>query len=436
MLIDILMIFILILLNAFFASSEIALLSVNEHRIEKLAAEDKRAQIVLDLIAKPGNFLAAIQIGITLAGFLASAFASESFADIIVTSLLNAGVNISESVLKTASVVLITLLLSYFTLVLGELAPKRLAMKKAQSIALFAAKPLYYLAKLTAPFVKLLTASTNIVVRMLGIDPDAEDDQKPEEEISMLLEEGESDGNIDKTEKNMIINIFEFDDKPVSSIMTPRTSIEALELDTEMKEVLSFLAETDYSRIPVYDDSLDCISGILNTKELVKLSAANKLQDVKLVDLLKPVHHIPEFKKLDEAFLELKQRKSHMAIVVDEYGGTSGLITMEDLIEEIVGNIYDEYDDYQDNEIIQLEDNRILVKGSVNLSEVEKLTNTVIPDKIDNYSSIAGYIIARLGRIPKPEERPQIETADLKLTIDKIIGKRIETVIIERRNKN
>jgi putative hemolysin len=430
------MIFILILLNAFFASSEIALLSVNEHRIEKLAAEDKRAQIVLDLIAKPGNFLAAIQIGITLAGFLASAFASESFADIIVTSLLNAGVNISESVLKTASVVLITLLLSYFTLVLGELAPKRLAMKKAQSIALFAAKPLYYLAKLTAPFVKLLTASTNIVVRMLGIDPDAEDDQKPEEEISMLLEEGESDGNIDKTEKNMIINIFEFDDKPVSSIMTPRTSIEALELDTEMKEVLSFLAETDYSRIPVYDDSLDCISGILNTKELVKLSAANKLQDVKLVDQLKPVHHIPEFKKLDEAFLELKQRKSHMAIVVDEYGGTSGLITMEDLIEEIVGNIYDEYDDYQDNEIIQLEDNRILVKGSVNLSEVEKLTNTVIPDKIDNYSSIAGYIIARLGRIPKPEERPQIETADLKLTIDKIIGKRIETVLIERRNKN
>jgi putative hemolysin len=271
---------------------------------------------------------------------------------------------------------------------------------------------------------------------MLGIDPDAEDDQKPEEEISMLLEEGESDGNIDKTEKNMIINIFEFDDKPVSSIMTPRTSIEALELDTKMKEVLSFLAETDYSRIPVYDDSLDCISGILNTKEFVKLSAANKLQDVKLVDLLKPVNHIPEFKKLDEAFLELKQRKSHMAIVVDEYGGTSGLITMEDLIEEIVGNIYDEYDDYQDNEIIQLEENRILVKGSVNLSEVEKLTNTVIPDKIDNYSSIAGYIIARLGRIPKPEERPQIETADLSLTIDKIIGKRIETVLIERINKN
>lgn len=288
MITQIIFLIILIAVNAFFAASEIALISLNDNKIKLMAeAGDKKAVLLIKLLGEPSRFLATIQIGITLAGFLASAFAAESFADPLVGILRGFNIPLSESVLKVSTVTVITIILSYFTLVFGELVPKRVAMKKAEGIAFSVVKPLVILSRVTNPFVKFLTASTNFFVRLFGIDPDSTDDDVTEEEIRMLIDVGEEKGAIDQSEKRMINNIFEFNDKKAEDIMTHRMELTGVASDTGLKELIDIVREEQYSRIPVYEGSIDNVVGILNVKDLLTLISSDTDRDFSIGDYMR-----------------------------------------------------------------------------------------------------------------------------------------------------
>ncbi len=431
MLTAIFVLMILIVLNAFFAASEIALISLNDNKIRYMAdGGDKKAKLLKNLLSEPSRFLATIQIGITLAGFLASAFASESFADPLVKFLLAAGIPIPEVWLKTAAVFVITLILSYFTLVLGELVPKRLAMKKAESIAMFAAKPLHALSIITAPFVKLLTASTNFFVKLFGVDPHAEEDHVTEEEIRMMVDVGEEKGTIHETEKEMINNIFEFNNKTVSDIMTHRTDIAALSVDASLSSVTSFINSEKYSRIPVYEDSIDNIIGVMHSKYLIQyLTNDNDKANFNLKDMIKQPYFVPASKRTDELFKELQRNKTHLAIIIDEYGGTAGIVTLEDLIEEIVGNIFDEDDD-EERDMEKIDDNTFVIKGYVSLDVVQEALGVNLPT--DDYETLSGFIIGHTGRIPEKGDESTIEFNELVFKIEEVEEKKISKVKVCR----
>ena len=425
MITELLLLVMLIVLNAFFAASEIALISLNDTKIKLMADEgNKKAKMVMNVLSEPSRFLATIQIGITLAGFLASAFAAESFAHRLVNLIQMTQVTIPENVLKTISIVIITIILSYFTLVLGELVPKRLAMKKAEPISFFVISPLRYLSVVTSPFVKLLTISTNFFVRLFGVDPNADDEQVTEEEIRMLVDVGEVKGTIDGSEKEMINNIFEFDDKIASDIMTHRTVLFGIPISSSLKDIIDLVKTEKYTRYPVYEDSIDNIVGILNVKDLIKLLDDND-QEFNLKDIIRRPYFVPASKKIDELFKELQSTKTHMAVAIDEYGGTAGLITIEDLIEEIVGNIFDEYDE-DEKEFEKLDENTCIINGVVSLERVKDFLGVNLP--IEEYETLSGFLIGQLGRIPGEDEKPIIEFDGLVFKVEKMEEKRISKV--------
>ncbi len=427
---EIFILIILVIMNAFFAASEIALISLNDNKI-RLQAEDgdKKAKILQNLLTEPSKFLATIQIGITLAGFLASAFASETFAEPLVKFLVSVGVPIPEVWLKTASMLVITMILSYFTLVLGELVPKRLAMKKAEPIARFVAGPLQLLSVLTAPFVKMLTVSTNFFVRLFGVDPNAEEDQVTEEEIRMMVDVGEEKGAIHVSEKEMINNIFEFNNKTVSDIMTHRTDIAALPIDAGLREVIDFINNEKYSRIPIYEDNIDNIVGVMHSKYVFKFVTNDDTTNFSLKELIRQPYFVPESKRTDELFKELQQNKTHMAIIIDEYGGTAGIVTLEDLIEEIVGNIFDEDDD-EEKELEKIDDNTFIIKGSISLDEAQEILGATLP--VDDYETLSGFIIGQIGRIPEKGDEPTIEFNELVFKVEEVEEKKVSKVKVCR----
>ncbi len=427
---EIFILIILVIMNAFFAASEIALISLNDNKI-RLQAEDgdKKAKILQNLLTEPSKFLATIQIGITLAGFLASAFASETFAEPLVKFLVSVGVPIPEVWLKTASMLVITMILSYFTLVLGELVPKRLAMKKAEPIARFVASPLQLLSVITAPFVKMLTVSTNFFVRLFGVDPNAEEDQVTEEEIRMMVDVGEEKGAIHVSEKEMINNIFEFNNKTVSDIMTHRTDIAALPIDAGLREVIDFINNEKYSRIPVYQDNIDNIVGVMHSKYVFKFVTNDDTTNFSLKELIRQPYFVPESKRTDELFKELQQNKTHMAIIIDEYGGSAGIVTLEDLIEEIVGNIFDEDDD-EEKELEKIDDNTFIIKGSISLDEAQEILGATLP--VDDYETLSGFIIGQIGRIPEKGDEPTIEFNELVFKVEEVEEKKVSKVKVCR----
>lgn len=378
---EFLVLIILIILNAFFAASEIALISLNDNRIRLKAEEgNKKAIQIKKLLDEPSRFLATIQIGITLAGFLASAFAADSFAGRLVTLIKRTGIQIPEVWLKNISVILITIILSYFTLVLGELVPKRLAMKKAESISNFVVGPLNFLSSVTSPFVSLLTASTNFVVRLFGVDPNVEDEKITEEEIRMLVDIGGEKGTIDQSEREMINNIFEFDNTIVTDIMTHRTDIVAIPRNAELEDVILLVKSEKYSRYPIYEDGIDNIVGVLHAKDLIKYVYSDDFnkESFKLDKIIRDPYFIPSSKMTDELFAELQKNKVHMAIIIDEYGGTAGIVTMEDLIEEIVGNIFDEYDE-EEVYFVKQDEHTYIVNGIIDLDLVEEYFDVKLP---------------------------------------------------------
>ncbi len=422
---------ILILLNAFFAASEIALISLNDARIRSLADKgDTKAARIEKLMDEPSRFLATIQIGITLAGFLASAFASETFADPLVRVLQEAGAGWPTGVLKTISMIVITILLSYFTLVLGELVPKRVAMKKAQPIAYFSIGPLQFLSAVTKPVVSLLSLSTNFVVRLFGIDPNEEDDEVTEEEIRLMVDIGEETGAIHELEKRMINNIFEFDNKTVGNIMTHRTDIVALPVDAGLQEVLQVVNTEKFSRIPVYEGNLDNIVGMLYAKDLFQfLSDGSNRDDFSLLKIVRSPYFVASSKPTDQLFREMQRKKTHIAIIIDEYGGTAGLVTIEDLLEEIVGNIFDEYDE-EEKEYEIIDDNTYLIRGTADLDDVQELLQVKLP--VDDYETLSGFVIGQLGRIPGRKDKPSIEYEGLIMKVEEVEEKRVSLVKVTK----
>ena len=430
MLTQILVLVILIGLNAFFAASEIAFISLNDNKIEKQAKEgNKKAKQIQKMLESPSKFLATIQIGITLAGFLSSAFASDTFAGMLAPNLNNL-IPIGIEAWENISIIIITIILSFFTLVFGELVPKRLAMKNYEKIAFGTIGIIRAIAIVTAPFVKFLTLTTNAISKLFGVGEN-EQEIVTEEEIKMMVDQGEENGTIEEEEKELINNVFEFNDITVSEIMTHRTDIFAVDVNMSGEEVLQKIIEDDckHSRIPVYEETIDEIIGILYVKDLIK--NVNK-KSFKIKNIMKEAYFVSQSKLINELFRELQKNKKQIAIILDEYGGTAGLITMEDILEEIVGDIYDEYDDIEE-EYEKIDDNTYILSGSMPIYDVNKLMGVEIPE--GDYDTLSGYLQEELGRIPEEEENPIIETKDLIFKIEEYEDRRILKVKVCRKNQ-
>ncbi len=368
---------ILILINGFFAASEIAFISLNDVKVAKQAKEgNKKAKQILKMLENPSRFLATIQIGITLAGFLSSAFASDAFASRLAPILNQWIPSISIGVWQSISIIVITVILSFFTLVFGELVPKRLAMKHYEKVAYATIGVIRAIYIVTVPFVKLLTASTNLISKLFGVS-EKDEEIVTEEQIKMMVDEGEEKGSIDEEEKNLINNVFEFDDITVSEIMTHRTDIYAIDMNRDVNELIEELDEYKYSRVPVYDETIDEIKGILYLKDLLKYVKGKR--SVKIKTMMRPAYFVAQSKPINEVFRELQKKNSQIAIVLDEYGGTAGLVTMEDILEELVGDIFDEYDDIE-QEYEKIDENTYYISGNVTINEVKKILNVPIPE--------------------------------------------------------
>lgn len=427
---QIVLLFVLILVNAFFAMSEIAIISLNDNMVEKMAEEgNKKAKQIMKLTENPSNFLSTIQIGVTLAGFLTSASASTTFADMLTDAVMAKFPTAPVGIINGVSVVLITVIMSYFSLVLGELAPKRMAMQKPEAIAYKVVPVLLVVKKFTSPFVKILSLSTNAVVRLFGFDPNADEESVTEEEIRMMVDVGEEKGVIENLQKEMINNIFEFDDIDVSDIMTHRTDMVAVEDTDTLKDVVELSIEHGYSRIPVYHEDQDNIIGIVYIKDLLKyISSDNFPESDSPREYMRDAYYVPFSKSCGSLFDEMTEKRVQMAVVVDEYGGTAGIVTLEDLIEAIVGNIQDEYDN-EEEEIVEESENIFTIDGTAYIEEVNELVGDIIPE--GDYDTLGGFLISSLGFLPKNEDKNVIQYENLKFTILNVDERRIGKVRVE-----
>ncbi|MDD6063110.1 MAG: hemolysin family protein [Oscillospiraceae bacterium] len=425
------LLFVLILVNAFFAMSEIAIISLNDTKTERLAEEGhKKAKLVMKLTKNSSNFLSTIQIGVTLAGFLTSASASQSFVEMLSGTIRRISLfsGISTGVINGVSMVLITVITSYFSLVLGELAPKKIAMHNPEKISYRVVGILLFVQKATIPFVKVLSVSTNAIVRLFGIDPQADTESVTEEEIRMMVDAGEEKGVIEDVQKEMINNIFEFDDIDAGDIMTHRTDMVAIEVDDPLEDVIQLTIEEGRSRIPVYEEDLDNIIGVIYVKDLLPYVGHQLPKETTLRSLMREAFYVPESKRCGDLFKEMTETHTQMAIVVDEYGGTAGLVTIEDLLESIVGNIQDEYDD-EEEEISKINENTFTIDGTTSIDEVDELVGVTIPE--GDYDTLAGFLISNLGFLPKDGEMNEVEYENLHFTILNVEDRRIGKVKVE-----
>lgn len=424
-LVDLLIVFIFILINAFFAGTEMAVITLNDAKMQKMAEEGHRgAKKVIKFINNPGTFLATIQVGVTLAGFLSSAFAANNFSELLAHAFDPQG---KHAWVVTVSTVLITVILSYFSLVFGELVPKRVAQKNPEKWSFLAAGVVRVFGVLTTPFVKFLTFSTNTVLKILGIDPEDNDKEVTEEEIRMLVDVASESDSIEDSEKEMIENIFEFNDKEVSEIMTHRKKIVSLSTDAKYDEVIRIARNEKYTRIPVYDGTIDDVVGILHIKDLLGLSES-EIKNFKLSKFIREPLFVHETKKISALFSEMKNCGIQLAVILDEYGGTMGIVTIEDMIEEIVGNIFDEFDD-ADQECIHLSNGDLIVVGDMTLSDLEgEIDDIELVD--DEYDTIAGLVIQLLDRVPERNEKPTVKYKNLDIKVLQVQDRWISKVLI------
>lgn len=425
------LLFILTLLNAFFAMSEIAIISLNDTKIDKLAEEGhKKAKQVKKLTENSSNFLSTIQIGVTLAGFLTSATAAQSFATMLSDALAKTAVAnvIPLGFISGVSTVLITLITSYFSLVLGELAPKKIAMQKPEKVSFAVVPVLLFVSKVTKPFVKILSVSTNAVVRLFGLDPNADEEEVTEEEIRMMVDVGQEKGVIEDVQKEMINNIFEFDDIDVADIMTHRTDMACVDVEDSLADIIKLSMEEGYSRIPVYEEDPDNVVGIVYIKDLLKYIGSALPKELNLKDVMRKAYYVPESKRCGALFAEMTEKHIQMAIVVDEYGGTAGLVTLEDIVEAIVGNIQDEYDN-EDVEISKINETTFTIDGVTDLEEVEEQLGIQFPE--DDYDTLGGFIISQLGFLPQDGDMNAVEFENIRFTVLNVEERRIGKVKVE-----
>lgn len=419
---------ILIALNAVFACAEIAIISINDNRLAKLSSQgDKRASRLMKLTGQPARFLATIQVAITLSGFLGSAFAADNFSDGFVTWLINLGVTVPRETLDTVAVIFITIVLSYFTLIFGELVPKRVAMRKAEPLALAMATPISAIDKLFSPIVWFLTFSTNTILRLIGIDPNAEDEEVSEEEIRMMVDVGSEKGVIDHDEKEFIQNVFEFDDITAGEITTHRTEVSLLWMEESMEKWQETIYNSHHTRYPICEDSSDNIIGILNARDYLRLEERSRETVMKYA--VKPPYFVPESVKADVLFRNMRTGHNTMAIVMDEYGGMSGIITINDLLEQLVGDLGDGAPSEDEPlPIEQLDSNTWKIHGSADLKEVAATLSISLPT--EEYETFNGLIFDALGTIPEDGATVEVETSGLTIKVTEIVDHRIETAIV------
>lgn len=426
---------ILIFLNAFFAAAEIAVISLNASKLRKSAEDgDKTCARLLKLVEEPSGFLSTIQIGITLAGFLGSAFAAENFSGYLVDWVYkDLGFHsLPVSVLDTLSVIVITIILSYFTLIFGELVPKRIAMQKSFAVAKFVYRVVSFVALIMKPAVAFLSLSTNLVLKMFGMKTEAEEETVTEDEIRLMVELGEENGSIDSDEKEWIQNVLEFNDTIVRNCMTHESEIIAISADATDEEITQLITESGTSRYPVYQNDLHDIIGVLNARTFL-LSRANG-EKTNIRKLLRPAYFIPETVHASTLFRDMQKQKLHIAIVVDEYGDTSGIVTLEDLVEEIFGNIYDEFDENEPAEIEQLKENLWRVTGTADVDDIAKELDIDLPESSD-YTTLGGMVFSNLKTIPKDGTTVDLDVGDIHIHVDAISRRRIQSALVSKVEK-
>lgn len=421
---------VLIALNAIFASAEIAVISMNEPKLEKLAEDgDKRAKRLTRLTKEPARFLATIQVAITLAGFLGSAFAAENFSEPIVSWLVSLGVKIPVKTLNSIAVVLTTLVLSYFTLIFGELVPKRVAMRKTESIALGVSRTVSVISVVFAPVVWFLTKSTNVVLRLIGIDPNAEDNDVSEEDIRVMVDSGAKNGSIDNTERDFIQNVFEFDDLTVGEICTHRTEVTLLWLEETDDEWEETIHQTCHNFYPVCDESVDNVVGVLYLKDYFRLDEATRENVMK--HAVKNPYFVPESVKADVLFRNMKSKHKSFAVVLDEYGGMRGIITLYDLIERLVGKLGSDEQtlNHRDTPSIErIDSNTWKLSGSVPIEEIEKEIGLELPS--DDFDTFSGLVFSELGSVPDDGTSFEIDAYGMHIKVTSVRDHQIESALI------
>jgi putative hemolysin len=417
-----------ILLNAIFACAEIAVITMNDNKLAKLsAAGDKRAIRLTKLTEQPARFLATIQVGITLVNLLSSAVASGNFSDKLTKWFIDIGINLSSSILDAISVAIITVALTYFTVLLGELIPKRIAMKKAEQLALGMSRLIYLLSRLFAPAVWFFTVSANGILRLMGIDPNSEENENAEEEIRMLLDAGKENGSIQADEKNMIQNIFEFDDISAAEIMTHRTEVSMLWLDETDEQWFRTITESKHSIYPICSDSPDNIIGVLYVKDYFRLNEKSREEIMK--SAVQQAYFIPETVRADVLFRNMKITRNHFAVVIDEYGGMSGIITMNDLLEQLVGDLEDDNTVPIEKPLIErIDSNTWNIQGTAPLDDVAVMLGVNLP--YDDYDTFGGMVFGLLGSVPSDDSTPELEEYGLQIRITKIKERRLESAVV------
>lgn len=423
---------VLIGLNAVFACAEIAVLSINENKLEKMAEDgDKRAKKLFRLTSQPARFLATIQVAITLSGFLGSAFAAENFSDPIVEAIVATGIAIPQKTLDTIVVILITIVLSYFTLVFGELVPKRVAMRKSEQLALGLSGLISGISRVFAPLVFLLTASTNLILKMIGIDPTAEDTEVSEEEIRMMVDVGSEKGAIDNHEKEFIQNVFEFDDITAGDIITHRTELTLLFMEDSMEEWEKTIYESRHTLYPVCDESSDDVIGILNAKDYLRLKDRSRESVMKYA--VKPAYFVPENVKADVLFRNMKNTHNTMAVVLDEYSGLCGVVTLNDLIEQLVGDLGDDENETNKEEeyIEPIAEDEWQVSGRTLLKVISKTTGIELDD--EEYDTFNGYVFRLLEAVPEDGASLELETDTLMIHVTDIFEHQINRAVIRKK---
>ena len=411
---------VLIAVNALFAATEIAVISLNETKVRRMAeGGDRKAAKMLRMVTEPTGFLSTIQICITLAGFLGSAFAADNFSDKLVNWLINdcevSGV--SPSALDTISVIIITLVLSYFTLVLGELVPKRIAMKRPEGIARAVSGLMIGMTTVLRPVIWLLTVSTNGVLRLCGIDPKDNAEEVSEEEIIMMLDEGEEAGSIESGEKELIKNVFSLNDTTAEDVMVHRSQVAFLKRDDARTTLLNEIAESGYSRFPVYGENIDDIVGILYAKTY--LTAQSRGERCEMKDFLMPPRFVHASTHINRILLDMQREHAHMAVVVDDYGGVIGIITLEDILEELVGEIWDESDEVIEN-TPERPDGSYDINGSTRLSDMCESVGCSIDSNAD---TVGGWVTETLGGIPASGE--SFECSGMLVTVEATDERRV-----------
>ena len=416
----------LLALCGLFAAAETAVVMLSDGKIKKMAEEgDQRAQKILAMTAKPTRFLSTVQLGVTLATLLTAMLSAAWFVRPLQGWL--GGFGWPEGLARLGGWVLLAAALTLCLLVLGEIVPKRLAMHRPEQTAFGLLGFLRFFFVLLRPVVALVNLLSGGLIRLLGIDPEREPQQVTEEEIRMMVDVGNEKGAIEESEREMINNIFEFDDRPVSEVMTHRTELVAVEKQSAVPEVATLALKTGFSRIPVYEEDVDNIVGILYVKDMLRYVAGQNAPLQSVGELARPAIYVPETSRCDDLFQEFNQKKVQMAIVVDEYGGTSGVVTMEDLLEAIVGNMQDEYDDEQEA-FSQLSEDEFLFDGAVSLEEAEKVLGVRLADEEADYDTLGGLVMDLLGYIPAPEEHPAAEASGFRFIVEQVEERRIARI--------